>query len=685
MSYRLGIDVGGTFTDVLLINDATGAMIPIKTPTTPHDQSQGVLNGIFEAAEAAGIDPSEILLILHGTTVATNAVLEGKGAKMGLLVTRGFRNILHLARSWTPGPLFGWMIYKKPDPLVPLTHTYEVHERIDSRGNIVEPLDEEGVRKSLERLFDQGIEALTVCLLNSYANPVHEQRIKEIALSMEPDLAISISSEILPEFKEYERTLTTVMNSYVKPKMRLYLGNLASRLEENHIRARLNIVRSDGGLMSVRAATDKPVHTMLSGPSGGVSAVAHIGNAIGFRNILTFDMGGTSTDVSMIRDGKATATRTTKVGDFPVKAPSVDVVSIGAGGGSIAYVPEITGALRVGPQSAGAVPGPACYGRGGTEPTVCDANVVLGRLPEELLDGAMKLDVEAAHRAVQKIADALGMDVYEAAQGILDIVNENMFGALRVVTVERGFDPRDFALAAFGGAGPLHANSVAVLSGSYPVIVPPEPGVLSALGFNATDYKNEFARTYLGKLDELDPAKTAADLEELRQEAIRWLEQEQIPEANRSVEFFMDVRYYLQGFEIPMQVTPEDLLANGFGEVIGRFHEVHERLYHFRMDTSVEVVNIRAVAIGRLAKPKLTKHEMGGPDASAAIVRESPVYFDIRFVQTPIYRRSLLKPGNRIHGPAIVTQYDTTTVILPGHVAVVDEYMNILIHPGEGK
>lgn len=685
MSYRLGIDVGGTFTDVLIIDDATGRMIPVKTPSTPHDQSEGVLNGIMEAAKAAKIGPAEIVQILHGTTVATNAALEGKGARMGLLVTRGFRNMLHLARSWTPGPLFGWMIYKKPDPLVPLTNTYEVHERIDSKGNIVDPLDEERVRQDLDRLFQQGIEALTVCLLNSYVNPVHEKRIKEIALAMKPDLAISISSEILPEFKEYERTQTTVMNSYVKPKMRLYLENLETHLKKNNIGARLNIVRSDGGLMSVRAAAEQPVHTMLSGPSGGVAAVAYIGGQIGYANILTFDMGGTSTDVSMIRDGKATLTRTTQVGDFPVKSPAVDVVSIGAGGGSIAHVPEITGALRVGPQSAGALPGPACYGRGGTEPTVSDANAVLGRLPAELLDGAMKLDIDAAHRAVQKIADALGMDVYEAAQGILDIVNENMFGALRVVSVERGFDPREFALAGFGGAGPLHANSLAVLSGSYPVIIPSEPGVLSALGFNATDYKNEFARTYLGKLDELDAARMTADLEELGAEAVRWLEQEHIPEESRAVEFYMDVRYYLQGFEIPLQVSLDDLRRNGFEQVIRRFHAVHERLYNFRMDTSVEVVNIRATAIGRLNKPKLTKHKLHGPDASGAIIRTSPVYFDNGFVETPIYRRSLLKAGNRIEGPAIVTQYDTTTVILPDHVAVIDEYLNILIHPKEEK
>jgi N-methylhydantoinase A len=687
MSYRLGVDVGGTFTDLLLINQKNGAMVPVKTPSTPHDQSVGVLNGIMELAKVTSIDPKEITQILHGTTVATNAALEGNGAKVGLIVTEGYRNMLHLARSWTPGPLFGWMNYEKPEPLAPLGLTVEAIERVDASGNIVHALDEENIYKQIQGLVNKGIEAITICLINSYINPVHEKRIKEMVKEISPKLPISISSDILTEFKEYERTLTTVMNSYVKPKMQLYLSNFEKNLKENNIRSSLSIVRSDGGLMSIQAAGDQPVHTMLSGPSGGVEAAAYLGKQIGRLDLLTFDMGGTSTDVSLIRNGETTITRQTQVGPFPVKSPSVNVVSIGAGGGSIAHVPEVTGALRVGPQSAGAVPGPACYGRGGTEPTVSDANAVLGRLPKELLDGNMELDLEKAYNAVKSVADNLGMDVFEAAQGIIDIVNENMFGALRVVSVEQGLDPRNFALVGFGGAGPLHANSLGVLTGSYPVIIPNEPGVLSALGFNTSDYKNEFTRTSIHRLNgiNIDVNDVILGLEELANEAIKWFEAEEISEYKQNLEYFLDLRYYRQGFEIPITVTINDLAENKFENVINAFHALHERLYNFRMDVDVEMVNLRVVATGKINKPSLQKYEVDGADATLAITSKQKVYFDGEFIETPIYKRPLLKAGNIIEGPAIVTQYDTTTVILPNHIAEVDEFLNILINPKEER
>ncbi|WDL97699.1 hydantoinase/oxoprolinase family protein [Alicyclobacillus sp. ALC3] len=680
MTYRMGIDVGGTFTDVLLIDDSSGRMMPIKTPSTPHDQSEGVLNGIFEACKLAGINVSELEQILHGTTVATNAALEGDGARVGLLVTKGFEKTLHLARSWTPGPLFGWMIYEKPDPLAPLDLTVGVAERIDSHGDVVVPLNTDDVVRQIRSLVERGAESLTVCLVNSYVNSSHEKMVKDIARVLYPELPISVSSEILSEFKEYERTLTTVMNSYVKPKMQRYLANFEKRIKDAGMESRLSIVRSDGGLMSVQAAADQPVHTMLSGPSGGVAAAAFIGRLSGHRNLITFDMGGTSTDVATII-GQPSITRSTQVGFFPVKAPAVDVVSIGAGGGSIAHVPAITGALRVGPQSAGALPGPACYGRGGTEPTVSDANIVLGRLPVELLDGGMHLDLEAAKRAVQSIADHLGKDLYEAAQGIIDIVNENMFGAIRVVSVERGYDPRDFALIGFGGAGPLHANALGRLSGAFPVIIPPEPGVLSALGFNVSNHKNEFSKTFISTLDATTPADIIGELRTLGDDAMNWLESEGVPEADRTIEYQVDLRYYRQGFELPMQVSLSDLEANGFDTIANEFHEAHERLYNFRMSVALELVNMRAIGVGRVEEPAVRQLEFGDGNASRAIAKTQEVYFDGEFMSTPIYRRSLLQPGDKIDGPAIVTQYDTTTVVLPEHIASVDEYLNIVIQP----
>ena len=416
MALRLGIDVGGTFTDLFLHDDASGEFWLAKTPSTPEDQSIGVLAGTREVCERAAIDPARLEVILHGTTVATNAVLEGKGARVGLLVTQGWAHLMHLAESWTPGPLFGFFNYIKPEPLVEFEDIREVPERLDSAGKELAPLDEAATRAAIEELGEAGIEALTVCLLNSYANPAHEQRVEDIAQAALGEIPVSISSNITPEFREYARAVTTVMNSYVGPVLSRYLSSLEQKLVESEIAAPLQVVRSDGGLQSLAAAREHPVQTVLSGPSGGVNGAAFVAHRAGHDGILTFDMGGTSTDVAVCVGGAPTITRETQVGSFPVRAPSVDVESIGAGGGSIASVSPVTGALRVGPESAGAVPGPAAYGRGGEEPTVTDANVVLGHLPPVLLGGAMTLDVDAAHAAVTKTAEAMGVDAPRAAE-----------------------------------------------------------------------------------------------------------------------------------------------------------------------------------------------------------------------------------------------------------------------------
>ena len=398
--YRVAIDVGGTFTDIVIQNEETGEIYGTKTPSTTQDQSIGLMKGIKKVCEELDVDVHEIRSILHGTTVATNAVLEGKGAKVGLITTSGFEQILHVARSWTPAPISAWMGFLKPDPLADLIYTKGAIERMTAKGDVFIELDREDITRKIQALYEDGVESLTVSLLNSYANPKHEKEIRDIALFINPDIPVTISHDILPEFREYERTLTTVMNSYVRPPMQKYLTNIQEKLNNEQINSRISIVRSDGGLMSIPAASERPVHTMLSGPSGGVTASAMIGQQTGYRNIISFDMGGTSTDVSLTYDGKPKVSRETKVGVFPVKAPSLEVVSIGAGGGSIAHVP-ITGALRVGPQSAGSEPGPACYGIGGTEPTVTDANVVLGYLPPSLVGGEMQLNVENAQSSCE--------------------------------------------------------------------------------------------------------------------------------------------------------------------------------------------------------------------------------------------------------------------------------------------
>jgi N-methylhydantoinase A len=681
MSYRLGIDVGGTFTDLLLFNNKTGEMKLEKTPSTPADQSIGILEGIKKIVERNNLNANDIDLILHGTTVATNAVLEEKGALVGLITTKGFEQILHVARSQTPGPLAGWIIMQKPDPLAPLYLTRGVSCRTTAKGVETSPIDEAEVRGFIKELKDAGIEALTVSLINSFASNVHERKIRDIAAEMYPELPVTISTDILPEFREYERCLTTVMNSYVRPKMANYLKGIQDKLAEAKIDTTVNIVRSDGGVMSIEAAKKSPVNTLLSGPSGGAVAAAYVGELAGFDKVLGFDMGGTSTDVCVTIGGMPNLVRETRVGYYPVKASSVDVRTVGAGGGSIAHVP-MTGALRVGPQSAGADPGPAAYKKGGEEPTVTDANVVLGHLPPRLLGGEMSLDVEASKNAVKKIADTLGLSIEAAAQGILDIVNENMFGALRLVSVQRGLDPRDFALVAFGGAGPLHGNSLSKLCGSYPCISPPTPGVLSALGFLHSDIRNEFSQTMIRELEKIDNKEFGEIFATLAKETTDWLESENIPKDQQKLTYQVDVRYYRQGFEFPITVSADQLgTEEGKAKFIADFKETHEKNYGFNIESPIEIVNLRCVGVGSVRKVELPKFEVGDENAESAKYEDHTAWFDGKQLATPIYDRDKLKAGHKISGPAIVTQKDTTTVILPDHHGKVDAYLNILIYP----
>ncbi|HXN21781.1 MAG TPA: hydantoinase/oxoprolinase family protein [Candidatus Dormibacteraeota bacterium] len=681
MTYRLGIDVGGTFTDFLLFNERTGAMQLTKVASTPADPSVGVLQGIRKIAKQAGIKANEISLILHGTTVATNAVLEGKGAKVGLITTRGFEQILHVARGQTPGPLAGWIIMTKPDPLAPLEFTRGISGRQDARGRLLVALDEAEVRVFITELHQAGVEALTVSLLNSYADPQVEQRIKAIATEMYDNLPVTISSDILPEFREYERTLTTVMNSYLQPMFRVYLNGMREKLVAGELRGTMSIVRSDGGVMSLEAAKDRPVNTLLSGPSGGAVASGYIGELTGYNNVLSFDMGGTSTDVAISYGGKPNVVRETRVGYYPVKSPSVDVRTVGAGGGSIAHVP-LTGALRVGPQSASAVPGPACYGTGGTQPTVTDANVVLGYLPPMLLGGEMKLDTKLASEAVSTIASAMGMPLHDAAEGIYNIVNENMFGALRLVSVQKGYDPREFALVALGGAGPLHSNALSVLCGSWPSIIPPIPGVLSALGFLHSDIRNEFSRTVINTIDKMKGTEIKASLETLGKQARHWLTEEKIPARQQEIHYQVDLRYHRQGYEFPIDIDLTWLNGkHNFAPIIERFKKIHQQNYGFNINHPIEMVNLRAVAIGKVRKVELKKTKGRGRDPKKALVQKHRIYCQGGWLQASIYDRYRLRPGNEVVGAAVIVQNDSTTLILPGHVGKVDAYQNILIWP----
>ena len=682
MTYRLGVDVGGTFTDLLLVDEDTGTTHRAKTPSTPADQSVGVLVGIEKVCALAGIDPSQIDHVMHGTTVATNAVLEGKGAKVGLIVTRGYKQVLQVARSFVPGGLAAWIIWPKPEPLAALENTIEAVERVDAKGAVVTELDEADLRDKLKVLQEAGVDAVTVALINSFANPAHEQRVAALVAEQLPGVPISLSSVILPEIREYERTLTTVANSYVRPTVSRYLGNLAEALSSRQISGTLHVLRSDGGLASVAAATEAPVNLLMSGPAGGVSGAGWVATQSGFSDLLTFDMGGTSTDVALVQGGRPRIGRETTVGSLNVRASSVDVRTVGAGGGSIAHVPELTKALRVGPQSAGAEPGPAAYGRGGEAPTVTDANVVLGYLPPSLVGGEMTLDPAAARAAVQTVADAIGLaDAETAAAGIYDIVNENMFGALRLVSVQQGFDPRDFALVAFGGAGPLHANALAKLLGSWPVIVPPSPGVLCAYGDATTSLRNESARTFIRRFSETSDDEVRAALAELAADAQAQLDDEGVPRADQTVTYAVDVRYHGQGFEVPVAVSLEEFDSHGLQHIGETFDAEHTRLFTFALDAEHELVNLRAVVTGKPPTVSAPELPTGGADASAARIGDTRVYVDGGWADAGLFDRAKLAAGNVVTGPAVITEMDSTTLVLPGHAGTVDAVGSILIRP----
>ncbi|MEO9634346.1 MAG: hydantoinase/oxoprolinase family protein [Parasphingorhabdus sp.] len=683
MGYRLGVDVGGTFTDLLLIDEASGKTFRDKVPSTPADPSQAVINGARGLCERQNIASSEIDLFLHGTTVATNAVLEKKIAKVGLIVTEGHRHLMQIARSLVPGGLAAWIIWPKPEPMAALQRTIEAPERMDAKGKTVRKLDEKEMRARLELLKStEEVEALTICLMNSYVDGKHEKAVAAICAEVFPNIPISISSDILPEMQEYERALTTVANSAVRPTVARYVGNLEKELAEWGTKAKLNLLRSDGGLMSAEKSAEAPVNLLMSGPAGGVAGAVWVAKSAGVQNILTLDMGGTSTDVALIENGAARLQRETSVGDLNVRASSIDVKTVGAGGGSIAFVPELTKALRVGPESAGAEPGPVAYGKGGEQPTVTDANVVLGYLPESLLGGSFKLDREGAKKAVQTIADGLGIDLMDAAAGIIDIVNENMFGALRLVSVQQGYDPREFSLMGFGGAGPLHANAMGKLMNSWPVVIPPSPGVLCAYGDATTRQRVETQRSFNEMVQNTTDDELTVYLDSLGAQVTLELKTEGVAPEDIELLYEIDIRYAGQAFEIPLSVQPEGLSIES---LIARFDTEHERLFTFNLDeTPHEIVNVRAVALGKSADVEPPTIEKGGPDPSGAKTRDHQLYMDGKMQDAVIYDRALLMAGNRIPGPAVVTEMDSTTLVHSGCEALVDDHGNLIINLVEG-
>ena len=688
MSYRLGVDVGGTFTDLLLVNEKTGALYTAKVPSTPDDSSRGVFNGINKVCEKASIEPGEITSVMHGTTVATNTILTGTGAKVGLITTKGYRQVLQIARSFVPGGLGGWVIYNKSDPLAPLALTIEADERMSSKGEVISNLKVGQLTKDIKELSKKGIEAITVSLINSFANDKHEKEIRAQIRKKKllPNVPVSLSSEVVPEMQEYERTITTVANSYVRPRVAEYVKNLQNGLKKMRKDIKLQILRSDGGLASAKASSDSPVNLLMSGPAGGVSGAIWIAKQAGYENLLTFDMGGTSTDVSLVKNGVASQSRETSVGDVTVRASSVDVRTVGAGGGSIAHVPELTGALRVGPQSAGAEPGPAAYNKGGTEPTVTDANVVLGYMPSGVElggDSDWKLRKDLSQDSVKPVAKALGLSVNKAAEGIIDIVNETMYGALRLVSVEKGYDPREFALIGFGGAGPLHANALGKLINSWPVIIPPGPGVLCAYGDVTTNIQDESSMSLIRKFKDTNKQEVVKIFTDLEKKASKTLDAEGSPKKNRTTSFQVDIRYHGQGLTITVDFELSDLKKKGLDVIGDKFDIQHEQLFTFSLDAEKELVNLRAVVKDKALSIKAPSVGRGSkePTKNSIIDDNAEVFMEGKKQIAKIYRRSLLKQGNVVQGPAIVTEMDSTTLILSGHNGQIDKFGNILINP----
>jgi N-methylhydantoinase A/oxoprolinase/acetone carboxylase beta subunit len=685
---RLGVDVGGTFTDLIYVDDEAGLIRVHKLPTTPDDPSQGTIRGIEEVTNAAGKSPSALDQVFHGTTIATNIVIEHSGATVGMITTEGYRDILHIARHKKPLNFSNyqdlpWQRY----PVVRRRFRLTVPERVTKDGSVLVPLDEERAREQVRRLKEAGVEAVAVCFLFSFVNAAHEERVAEIVREEFPDAFLSVSSEVLPQYREYERFSTVCLNAYIGPKVATYVSRLQDELTRLGVRTGVHLMTSASGVATAEAAVKRPVNLLMSGPVAGVVGGIWAGKQAGYENVITLDVGGTSADIGLAQEGRLRMKHLldTKVGPYQAMIPMVDVDTIGAGGGSIAYVDQ-GGIFRVGPRSAGAVPGPAAYNRGGTEATATDALVNLGWLsPEAFLGGGMELDAGLARQAFEEgPARALGMSVEEASMGSVQILTHSMVQSIEENSVRKGYDPRDFALVAEGGAGPLFAAQIALEVGTPVVIVPPYPGIAAAMGLLATDMAYEYVATTHQRLSRLDAAALQRRFEELEEIAVRRLADDGIASENIVVQRIADCRYLGQGYELRVD-APSGAIGPAWAEKVrADFHDIHEREYSRRFeDSDIEIPNVRVRGIGLTPPLKTPEIEHGGDSSDAALRHEGSAWFrvggSLRRVATRYYERAALRAGNRLVGPAIVTQYDSTTVIPPGLAAHVDRFGNIVI------
>jgi N-methylhydantoinase A len=679
---RVGVDTGGTFTDVVAFDEDTGELAAVKTPSTPADPAEGFLDGVAKVLAVLGVGAEAVAAVCHGTTVATNQLLEGRVGRLGFVTTEGFGALLEIARQSVPDGYGNSYFWVKPPRIVPADLVRTVGGRLDHTGAELRPFDSAQARAVARFLHDREVVAVGVCFLHAYANPAHERRMREILAEEHPEAAVSLSSEVLREYREYERAMTTLVDAAVKPRVGRYVATIARRLQElTSQRVPFYVMQSNGGVLSAAEVVHQPVSTVLSGPAAGALGAAMVTAAAGFERVLTLDGGGTSTDVSVVLGGEPTLTTEGSVGGYPSKIPMIDVVTVGAGGGSVAWLSR-EGGLKVGPRSAGADPGPMCYGRGGTEPTVTDANLVLGRIPPHLLGGEVPLDPAAASAGLEALGSKLGMDLASVAAGVLEISAWNQANALRQVTVQRGLDVRDFVLATFGGSGSLAVCRLLELLGLPAAVVPRDPGNLSAFGLLTVDVKNDEVQTAVARHADLDPATVAATLAALQERAARSLDAEGFPRPAHRYLRSADLRYFGQAFEVRVPVPDGPVDSASTEATVAAFHDAHQRLYGyaFRDDLTqqVEWVNLRITGIGPIHRPTLSPLR---PGSTAGPTGSRPACFDPSsgYVDTAIYRRADLGPGDQVEGPAVVEEYGATVPLHPGFGAELDRYGNLVV------
>ena len=683
-SFRVGVDAGGTFTDVVAVDQASGELFSTKTPSTPDDPSRAVVAGLYKLMGQVGFGPENVTAVSHGTTVATNALLSERFDDLGLITTRGFRYILEIARQSVPSGYGNSYFWVKPDRIVPLERVREVTERLDFRGEVLRPFDEAEATEVARWFREQGSTSLGVCFIHAYANPAHERRMREVLRREFPEASVSLSSDVLPEYREYERTLTTLVDAFVKPRVSAYVERIRERLAAEVGRVPFYIMKSNGGVISAGEVAGQPIATILSGPAAGALGAAFVASAAGFDRILTLDAGGTSTDVALIEAGAPHLTTEGSVGPYPVKVPMIDVVTVGTGGGSIARV-ATDGGLEVGPKSAGADPGPLCYDRGGTEATLTDANLVLGRIPASLLGGEVPLNRALAEAGLAGLAKAIGLDPFRTAAGVLEIATWNQANAIRRVSVRRGLDPREYTLVAFGGAGPLLAGQLVDILSLRAALVPPAPGNLSALGLLVVDLRSDYVLTRVQHQAALDLAATNALLATLGQRAREALRRQGCPEDRMRFLRTADLRYFGQAWEVRVDLPDGDLDPAAAEAAVRRFHAAHERIYGYSYrepggpgasQQAVEWVNVRVTGLGLIDRPA---ERAAPPGRGAAPVARRPVYFDGTLVDCPVYARAALGAGDAVSGPAIVEEYGSTTVVYPRQRARVDRLGNLIL------